>query len=353
MLVDKALVREVLRAANSVYYNPAGLPLVSISRAVVVLGLNTVKQIVLGAPLLSPAQERDRFFLKEVSLSFLVAYIARGAAEEKGLDPEEFYLAGLFRRVGREILVLNASDLYRRLLVKEPGVQALLSGTLAERLLVYWNFPKSIIQGLEGRRLGPNPSTAVKILLLAEKVALEFVAQKPLSGWTQLFELPETFAHILEALRKDLELFPPPVAETLREILAYKADLRDTGPEGQPEIIVPKGALVLLRRILMVLCEELGVQGALAFKYQGRWKIEAQGEEIPETLTRLGLDEILKEKKPLEFVFQRYRILAISFEIGHHPAGVLLLLRQGTFSAEEYAGLKLLKKTLDGLLRHF
>ena len=321
--------------------------------AVVVLGLNTVKQILLGAPLLSVAQERDRFFLKEVSLSFLVAYIARGAAKEKGLDPEELYLAGLFRRVGREIMVLNAPDLYRRLLVKDAEAQAFLSGTLAERLLSYWNFPKSIIQGLEGRRLGPNPSTSAKVLLLAEQVALEFLARKPLSGWTQLFETAEALKHILETLHKDLKLFPPPVAETLREILAYKADLRDVGPENPQEIIVPKGALVLLRRILKVLCEELGVQGALAFKHQGRWKIEVYGEEIPETLSRLGFDEILKEKAPLEFVLQRYRILAMPFEVGHSPAGVLLLLRQGTFSADEYVGLKLLKKTVDGLLRHF
>lgn len=351
ILVDKALVVQVLRTANSVFYNPAGIPLTTVSRAVVVLGMDTIKQAALTAPVLSMAQEQDPFFLKEISLSYLIAYIAREAAEGKRLNPEEVYLAGLFRRVGREILFLNALDLYRRLLVKPEETQKSLSGLVAERLLSYWNLPPLLLEGLEGQRLGVNPTILTKILFLSERLAEDFLNKRPLRGWNQLFESPDPVYAVLEKLRKDLETFPPTVAANLKEILASRASFTEEAAETE-EIILPLGALSLLKKILGVLEEELETTGVIAFKSHGRWQLEGGG-ELSEALKRLSLEEVLRGKDLSEFLIQRYRVLAIPFEVAHTPAGVILLFRRGTFSKEEYAGLKLLKKTIDRLLRHF
>ncbi len=352
LLVDKALIRDILRTANSVYYNPGGAPLASLSKAVVFLGLNAVKHIVLQAPVLSPEQEKNRFFVQEEVVSLLTAYIARAAAWQKRLDPEQCYLVGFFRRVGREILVLNAPDLYRRVLARPTAFQASLSGLVAEKLLTHWNFPPLFIEGLEGKPLGPAPAVLVKVVFLAEALALDLLEKKPLRSWGQLFETPEGLERALEELKQDLALFPPTVGKLLQEIMANKPSLY-LGQEGSDDIIVPKGALILVQRVLRVLTEELKANGALVIRQNGRWTFESLGPEVPEECKRMDFKELLGEKSPQEFLVRGLRVLVLPFEVAHIPAGFLVFWRKGTFAADEYAGLKLVKRTLDGLLSHF
>ncbi|MGD8925630.1 MAG: HDOD domain-containing protein, partial [Thioalkalispiraceae bacterium] len=54
ILRDSSMTARVLRLANSVFFNPAGQPINTISRAIVLLGFDSVRSMALSIALLEP-----------------------------------------------------------------------------------------------------------------------------------------------------------------------------------------------------------------------------------------------------------------------------------------------------------
>lgn len=103
ILQDSALTARVLRLAGSSFFNPAGHPVNSLDRAVVVLGLNTVRSLSISVAvintLMSPPRER---VMQDMARAFHGAVQARSFAQACGMaDPEEVYVAALLYHVGR------------------------------------------------------------------------------------------------------------------------------------------------------------------------------------------------------------------------------------------------------------
>jgi diguanylate cyclase (GGDEF)-like protein len=99
---DPALVARVLKTVNSSYYGLT-TPCPSISRAMSLLGLNTVRSIVLGFSLL----DMGKAAAGKVDLAEYWRRAVYGAAGAKlvakqlrGVDPEEAFLSGLMRDLG-------------------------------------------------------------------------------------------------------------------------------------------------------------------------------------------------------------------------------------------------------------
>jgi len=103
ILRDANLTARVLRVANSITYNPTGSKVSTVSRAIIYLGFNLVRDIsmslaIIDALLSGKAKEHA---LKLMAKSFHAAVQARNFSERRGDDAaEEVFIAALLRYVG-------------------------------------------------------------------------------------------------------------------------------------------------------------------------------------------------------------------------------------------------------------
>lgn len=109
---DQVLAAKVLKLANSPFY---GFParIASVSHAVVVLGLNVVKGLTLGATAFDMMKSAGMEQLWRHSLA--VAMAAHILAARMGLkNPEEVFAAGLLHDLGKVVLQVKLPDLSRQ-----------------------------------------------------------------------------------------------------------------------------------------------------------------------------------------------------------------------------------------------
>lgn len=103
ILRDAGLTSDVIRIANSVYFNPAGVRISTVSRAVIVLGFETVRAIGLSLTVIDSLVRGDQHSrVRRVFRSSLHAAVqARAMAEAAGDPaPEEVLIAALLYRIG-------------------------------------------------------------------------------------------------------------------------------------------------------------------------------------------------------------------------------------------------------------
>ena len=112
VISDFSLTQKVLRLANSAMYAPFGGNITTVSRAVLVLGQETVGHLALGLRLLdsfkgmSTDREKARLVLAEVMLSGLVA---RRLTEHVGIkEGEEAVVCTLLSRLGELVCIFYA-----------------------------------------------------------------------------------------------------------------------------------------------------------------------------------------------------------------------------------------------------
>jgi HD-like signal output (HDOD) protein len=106
---DQAIAARVVRLINSAFYGMSG-KVASIQQAIVLLGLNTVKNLVVGVSVVKMFEDagtasifdRQKFWMH----TFACALGARAIGREMRVpEPEDFFLAGLLHDIG--ILVLD------------------------------------------------------------------------------------------------------------------------------------------------------------------------------------------------------------------------------------------------------
>ena len=107
---DQAIAARVIRLINSAFYGMGG-KVTSIQQAIVLLGLNTVKNLVLGVSVVKMFEDaagnaslfdREKFWMH----TFACALGAKMIAKRINMrEPEDFFLAGLLHDIG--ILVLD------------------------------------------------------------------------------------------------------------------------------------------------------------------------------------------------------------------------------------------------------
>jgi HD-like signal output (HDOD) protein len=103
ILHDPGMTAKLLRIANSVIFNTTGYQITTVSRAIVMLGFDMVRQVALSvafvdAFLKGPVRER---VLREMACSFHAAVQARWLAVKRhDAQPEEVFIAALLFRFG-------------------------------------------------------------------------------------------------------------------------------------------------------------------------------------------------------------------------------------------------------------
>jgi putative nucleotidyltransferase with HDIG domain len=163
--LDPVLTGRVLKLVNSAYYGIAHT-ISSVTRAVVMLGLNTVKQLSLSLAILEnfysrhsfPAFSADQFW----SHSLCVAAAAKSLAAATGVplsDHEEYFVAGLLHDLGKIPLhkvapqegaeaVRLACDKSWPLPVAETAVLGVDHGTIGHLIATKWRLSPRVADSI-------------------------------------------------------------------------------------------------------------------------------------------------------------------------------------------------------------
>lgn len=157
---DPAVAARVLKISNSSFYGRQG-KIQNLSMAIVLLGFNTLKSVVVTASL---RQVYQPFGLTEKMLwehSFGAGLAARTIAKSLGgVDPEEAFLAGLFHDIGKTIM--NNQDPAKFQMVMERCYNEEIRFNEAEKsffsftheeagalVIKKWNFPDVLTQTVQ------------------------------------------------------------------------------------------------------------------------------------------------------------------------------------------------------------
>ena len=154
---DQAVSARILKMSNSSFYAPVR-KINSLDQAIVLLGENTLKSLVLAFSLKGISRKFGLVEKMQWEDSMGCAIGARMVAKwYKSADPEEAFMAGLFRHIGR--VVMNNIDAEKYQMVIEgvyngEGTVSELEksyfpfshGEIGAAVLAEWNFPEMLIK---------------------------------------------------------------------------------------------------------------------------------------------------------------------------------------------------------------
>ena len=164
ILKDYALTAKILRIVNSSHYRRAGTPAIStVSRAVIVLGFDTIRNIALTVMMFEYLQNKTNVLqLKEAflraSLAGLLAHdLARRLLPR---DAEEAFICAMFHELGQLLVLYYFPDEFeamQRLMQQkncslDVAVQRVLGvsfANLATSVARSWGFPETVVRSLQ------------------------------------------------------------------------------------------------------------------------------------------------------------------------------------------------------------
>lgn len=198
---DPALSARLLRAANAPAMAPRR-PVVAVSDAVLMLGLNAVRQLVLAFSLLHdyrdgcPHFDYGRFWSQSLLRALAAQELSRRAG---GVAPDELFVAGLLFDIGQLALATAEPELYGQLIQlhgQDDSVDLCTAERLAfgldqheltELLLADWSVPDMLIQAMLAvhadryeTAISPRSQTLVQVLRCAQYLAIAPSADAPL-----------------------------------------------------------------------------------------------------------------------------------------------------------------------------
>ena len=190
LLQDVSMTTRVLKLANSVIFNAQQLHVSTVSRAVITLGFNTIRDISLSVAMvdsLVSGRARDQL-VQELALSIHAATQARElAALVDDPNPEEVFITVLLHNIGELCFWSFAGDVGDELLLlmRQPGYTAELAqqeilgfklSSLGSSLRSEWSLEGSDIQ--QGGHSGEN---AIRKELVT--LSLELANKASTDGW--------------------------------------------------------------------------------------------------------------------------------------------------------------------------
>lgn len=159
VLQDYSLTLKVLRLANSSQYNRSQSPIESVSHAIVILGVRTVRAVASTLLLLDHYQKRSHELKQLVLLSMLTAHHASAVAEVLALeDAEEVQLCAMYRNLGEILIACHFPKEYQAMLADEAAGRSLSNAcfrvmrfhfeALAQAVGSRWQLPPVIFEGM-------------------------------------------------------------------------------------------------------------------------------------------------------------------------------------------------------------
>ena len=165
--LDPVLMGKVLKLINSAYYGLAQ-EITSLVRAIIMLGINTVKNLALSTAVLGTLGKKDDFQALNMDgfwrHSLGVAVTAKLIAKKRKLDPkkwEDYFIAGLLHDLGKiplnsqfpqeYVMAMSASDRDRLpLAVSEEKVIGIDHPDVGAMIVKNWKLDNSILDVVGG-----------------------------------------------------------------------------------------------------------------------------------------------------------------------------------------------------------
>lgn len=158
VLKDANLTAKVLRLANSSYYNRGSVKIGALSRAIVMLGFDAVKNTVLAMKMIDSFQNDQPAIDMNSMLvnSYMTAGLVKEMASVCGMkDVEQSYVCGLLHNLGEVIFAYTMPNEYLEMkqLVENENInwveaQKKVIGMplmhIGQHIVERWNFPKTV-----------------------------------------------------------------------------------------------------------------------------------------------------------------------------------------------------------------
>lgn len=219
---DPALTSKILKTANSSFYGQSQT-IATVSQALVVLGLNSVKTLALGFTLTSNLKESGDAGIDHLELwkrSLYAAVAARALSRAAGLkEQEECFLGGLMQDLGLLAMAQTLGDEYQQIRAEAAGVHvhllklererlgtdhAVVGAALAER----WNLPPLLVNAI---RFHADPKAApapferlLKCVGLGNQVAGVFMSSMPAGPLNLYYSQAEAWLALPRVQAEDL-----------------------------------------------------------------------------------------------------------------------------------------------------
>jgi putative nucleotidyltransferase with HDIG domain len=154
---DPALTTKILKMINSAVYGFPGR-ISSVSHATVLLGLNVIKGLLIGASVFELMQQSMQGLWEH---SFDCAITSKLIAQRKNIkEPEEVYAAGLLHDIGKVILILEFPEDYQKAIhnANQQGISIFESeknqfvenhANVGSWLAEKWRFPNNLIESIK------------------------------------------------------------------------------------------------------------------------------------------------------------------------------------------------------------
>ncbi len=269
ILKDYSLTNKVLRLVNSAYYNRGGGKVSTISRALVMLGIDTVRSIAVGLMLFEHLQNKlQAHRLKEQSVQALFSgLLANSLARSLDIaNHEEAFLCALLQQLGKMLVRFYLHEEARaidKLMAgkncSEAAAATEILGTSYARLgfsvAREWGFPKSITDcmlPLDFDHLPESASGNEKLRLVAQFssalatcLTLPLQQQAPainrLTGqFGRVLDLDgERVSSLLENSHKELTRFARLIQFDLEKSIYYQQISSSGSNEPEPPAIAP------------------------------------------------------------------------------------------------------------------
>lgn len=210
ILQDASMTARMLRMANSAYYNPHSQSINTITRAVMVLGFETLRSMCLSFTLIETllkGAQRERAY-QELARSFHAAVQAkRLAAHTHDESPEEIFIAALLYRLGHIAFWCFGGELADRL--EEAMLKPGYTQTMAEREVLGFRLEELTARLSEEWRLGELLQTALEPTGSSESRVSNIVFGHKLAasverGWDSA-QAKRLIANLAERLKISLE----------------------------------------------------------------------------------------------------------------------------------------------------
>ncbi|HQL21722.1 MAG TPA: HDOD domain-containing protein [Opitutaceae bacterium] len=184
---DVSVMSKVLAAANTIGYNPSGVPIGTVTQAIQVIGFDHIRSLAMSLMLMRHAEDTQSAEEKRQAtmLALSSGLVAQSLSQTHGIaDPEEAFIAASLRNFGRLLMTAFMTDEYRSALQRAEEIPAeeafsevfgLTPLELGRTLLRSANLPKVLLDAL--RECSPQVlatlNDASKELLVAAELSMQ------------------------------------------------------------------------------------------------------------------------------------------------------------------------------------
>ncbi len=189
ILPDQSMCATILKIANSAFF---GIPrqVSTIERAVIVLGYDEIRNIVLGKAVFASFQKLQKQNKKKTDLfwehSFTCGLAAKIIADHQGLPSSEMFIAGLIHDIGKLAMLMTFPQDYSllfeisephqfRTVIHEHEEYSISHDEIGMKILKRWLFPSQLIMATgyhHNPLLAPSDAVYPIVVQLADMLSL-------------------------------------------------------------------------------------------------------------------------------------------------------------------------------------